>query len=631
VTRRLLSAALAVLLVAGQAACSSGGDGATSPVDREPEASSGGEGAEVGEDGPTTPPPVELPDDAVVRDVGTSFQFGSFLITVGTVAHLPTEQQLRVGLRFRNISGGWSQTDTTAQLELPDGTTVPLSGDLFDVPPGASVAVTSVGSPVASDPFDGGTIRWGGSAYQRPAIRLDPEEGDRGEGLWLPVAVPVDRWAQIGRFGVHLTHVEVHASQIDLGIQAPEGQRVVRTHVESYTTKGTTTPFDARNNLVLALPDGTEVQASDGSTMANQLSWTSQGGQWADFLVPDDAEGRLELRLGSPAIVGFSTVDAARIERRPIPFELVDLEPGELPVEEPLVAPGAYPTPVEGAGEAFETDLDAGSINVPGYDLRPTRLSYDPATLGATLEATVTPLAAAPDGDDEILAADPTFGLRLALLSGGRLAAGVVGGTGAVDPVEPTELTFEFSGVRALDPADAGLYVGAGEGAVASLPLGPASPVVSWPPTLEARDLDAPPIVTGDWTVQLLSYRLGLVDPVIRPNQGRRQLEVALDVTASPTASPGALGLSFVPLQQLLLGSGTGYDQGAVADSGLFEWTPGETRRLRVTFDVADSFRPGRLAFSARSRAEFAQITEWWAETRFEAALTTTSATEEFG
>jgi hypothetical protein len=67
-----------------------------------------------------------------------------------------------------------------------------------------------------------------------------------------------------------------------------------------------------------------------------------------------------------------------------------------------------------------------------------------------------------------------------------------------------------------------------------------------------------------------------------------------------------------------------------VADSGLFEWTPGETRRLTVTFDVADSFRPGRLAFSARSRAEFGQITEWWAETRFEAVLTTASATEEF-
>ena len=78
-----------------------------------------------------------------------------------------------------------------------------------------------------------------------------------------------------------------------------------------------------------------------------------------------------------------------------------------------------------------------------------------------------------------------------------------------------------------------------------------------------------PPITAGDWTVQLHAYRVGLFNPSTRPAVGRRQLELSLRATAAPAARVNALGLSFRPQYQVLIGSGTGYDQGAIADSGL--------------------------------------------------------------
>ena len=85
-------------------------------------------------------------------------------------------------------------------------------------------------------------------------------------------------------------------------------------------------------------------------------------------------------------------------------------------------------------------------------------------------------------GDDGLLSVTPTFGSRIVLASGGRLATGILEGDGLLDADQPTELTFEFTDVRTLSPDDAGLYVGPGNGAVSSLPLGAASPVAAWPP-----------------------------------------------------------------------------------------------------------------------------------------------------
>ena len=611
-------AALALLA----AACSA--DGGTSAPDGSASAAAEAVAGSI-TDGPFDAG-AELQPGEVAHEVGTSFQYQAFVITVGVMVHDAESSQLRLGLRFANISGGWAQTDATAELELGDGTTVPVSGDLFEVPPGVAVDVTATASSVPQDPVADAVVTWGRPAFDRPVFRLD---GSGGENLWLPATVPVDGWVQIGKFGIHLTGVQVNASKLDLGIQAEPGERVLRVFVEEYTARGSTAPFDARNNLLLRLPSGEELDAVDGSPMANQLSWTAQGGQWAEFEVPADLDGAYELLLASVAKVGFSTLQPELIERRAIPFELVDVVAGPPPERVDLTFPMPYPPEPEGIGEPFAVDLDVGSVNVPGYDVEPTGLAYDPVTRTATVDATVTSLVSAAAPDDGILSAEPTFGFRVVLASAGRLATGVIEGSGVVDAEVPTEVRFAFSDVRQLTPDGAGLYIGPGNGAVASMPLGAESTVPAWPPAPVEQLVTAPEITAGDWTVRLRSYRLGLFNPSLTPELGRRQLEVSLEATASPSAPVRALGLSFRPVYQVLLGSGTGYDQGAVADSGLVELTPGQSVTLTVTFDVADSFQGGRVPFVVRSRGEFAEIAELWVETRFEADLTVVDATEE--
>lgn len=570
-------------------------------------------------------PPTLAPGQTAHR-IGTSFQYQSFVITVGHAVHDRDAQRLTLGLRFENISGGFAQTDASAELALGDGTTVPISGDLFEVPPGVAVDVTAVATTVPDDPVAEGVVTWGRPAFDQPVFRLD---GSGGENLWLPADVALDAWTQIGKFGIHLTGVQVHASRIDLGIQAEPGERILRVFVEELTARGTTSPFDARGNLLLGLPSGEVVDAVDGSPMAAQLSWTAQGGQWADFAVPADVDGSYELLLASMPKVGFGTLRPELVERRVIPFDLIDIGPGPAPEPTRLAFPSPYPPAPGGVGDPFVVDLDVGSMNVPGYDVAPKRLAYDPSTRTATLDATVTSMVSAAEPDDGLLSAAPTFGFRVLLESDGRLATGVVEGDGVVDADEPTELTFEFSDVRSLTPGSGGLLIGPSEGAVSSMPLGVDSDLVAWPPDPVAQAVDAPPVVAGDWTVQLRSYRLGLFNPSIRPGVGRRQLEISLEATASPTAQVRSLGLSFRPQYQVLLASGTGYDQAAVADSGLVELTPGQSVALTVTFDVADAFQGGRVPVVVRSRAEFAELAEHWVEVRFLADLTNVVATGE--
>ena len=99
-------------------------------------------------------------------------------------------------------------------------------------------------------------------------------------------------------------------------------------------------------------------------------------------------------------------------------------------------------------------------------------------------------------------------------------------------------------------------------------------------------------------------------------------------MTAASTARPNALGLSFEPLNQLLLAGGTGYDQPPVSSGGSVEMAPGQTVRLTATFDVADTFSGGRTGFALRSRSEFDLLT-FWIDTRFTADLTASAVGEE--
>lgn len=611
--------AIALVLVAG-AACSSGGSSGDDAAGRSTTTEAGGGTVTTAED--------ELRPGQVVHEVGTSFQHRSFVVTVGHAVYDAGAEQLALGLRFHNVSERWAQTDTASSLELGDGTTVFFSGELVEVPPGVAIDVTAVASGVPEDPVEDGVVTWGHAAFEQPRFRLD---GSGGEHLWLPAEVPVDAWAQIGKFGVHLTGLEVHASRIDQSIHAEPGTLVLRALVEETTARGTTSPFHAGSNLLLRLPSGAVVDAADSSPAASELSWTVQGGQWADFVVPAELAGTYELLLASTPKLGFGTIRPELIERRAIPFELDDVAPGPAPEGFPLARPGVFPPPAEGSGEPFEVELDVGSMNIPGYDLRPTRLAYDPAARTATLDATVTSLVSSVVPADGLLSAAPRFGFRAALSTGRGLATGQIQGDTTLDADAPSDVTLVFADVDELAPHDAGLYVGPGDGAVSSMPLGETSPVVAWPPTPAAQVVEGEPVVAGDWTVQLRAYRLGLFDPAERPSLGRRQLEVLLDVTAAATARPNALGLSFVPRTQVLLAGGTGYDQAPLFDSGSYEMDPGETARLTVTFDVADTFQGGRTAFAVRSRSAH-DLASYWIETRFLADLTAAAAgAEVFG
>jgi hypothetical protein len=246
----------------------------------------------------------------------------------------------------------------------------------------------------------------------------------------------------------------------------------------------------------------------------------------------------------------------------------------------------------------------------------------------ATLDATVTSLLSTTGEKGGLLSSAPTFGLQVALLADGRLVTGLLDGDGTLDEDQPTDVTFEFDGVEQLEPDAAGLYIGPSDGAVSSMPLGPRSNVAASPPPPIAQVVDAPEVVSGDWTVQLKSYRVGLFNPSLRPEVGRRQLEISMTVTASPSAQVKALGLSFSPVYQVLLASGTGYDAAPVADSGLVELQPGQSVDLTVTFDVADTFQGGRTPMVVRSRAEFGELIDYWVDTRFVADLTAEAAGE---
>lgn len=591
-------------------------------------------GSGIGPDGatatgvavPATPP---LAPGQVAHDVGTSFQYQSFVISVGRAVYDPAEKRLALGLRYNNISGRWAQTAPSGELDVGDGTKVHVAGDLVQVPPGVSVDITAVADSIAHDPVDGGVVTWGSPSFDQPSFRLDGRGGDH---LWLPADVALDKWSQIGKFGVHITGVQVNASKVDLGIQADPGKRVLRVFAEEYTAKGTTSPFRAGDNLLLRIPSGEVLDAVDSTPAASQLSWTSQGGQWADFEIPADLNGKYEVQLASAAKLGFGTIRPELIERRPIPFELENVRPGPAPTGQNLASPLYVPPGAPGEGDAFAVDVNTGSMNIPGYDFRPTHLAYDPAKKTATLDATVTSLVSSSGPTGGVLSGAPSFGFQTVLAFDGHLATGTTVGDAKLDTKKPSQVNFEFTDVQRLNLDGAGLYVGPSDGAVSSMPLGPRSNVRAWPPPHIAQTASASTITAGDWTVQLRAYRVGLFNPSLRPAVGRRQLEMSLKITASQAAHVNALGLSFQPQYQVLIGSGTGYDQGAIADSGLVEVKPAETVDLTVTFDVPDTFAGGHMPFAVRSRAEFGDLGATWVETRFLADLTTqTTGAGDFG
>jgi len=188
-------------------------------------------------------------------------------------------------------------------------------------------------------------------------------------------------------------------------------------------------------------------------------------------------------------------------------------------------------------------------------------------------------------------------------------------------------VTIEFLSVDELDVDDLGLVVGPRAGAASSMPLTAGSSLVSYPPVPMVDRIEAEPVVAGDWTVDLLGYRTGMLSGTDAPRPGSIELEVFLSVSASPGATVRSLGLSFRPSVQLLLAGTDGYMQQPVEKNELVFYEPGETKRQSVVFQVPDSFRPGTRSFVLRGADEVTEVTvDQWVETTFAAELSDVAA-----
>lgn len=571
----------------------------------------------------TTTTALHLAPGQVDHLVDTSFQYGSFIVTVGHVVYDPNAQKLLVGIRFHNTSDVWGKAAIEGTLVQGGGNQVAFSGQPFDVPPGATIDVTGSSATVASDPTSPGLLRWGSPARDQPVVRLD---GNGGTNLWLPRKIPLDGWAHIGKFGVHATSGIVNAGLVSQGIQAPTGKRILRVICDAYTNKGTISPFTPKDNLLLGLPDGTTVDALDGSRSGGQLSWVQQGGAWADFPIPNHVSGRYELLLASMPKVGFGVPRPELIERRPVTFTIGALSPGNAPVGPPPV-PDLRPPGTQATGKPIDRALHVGTMNVPGYLVTPTHLHWDPATATVELKATVSALAGhGPGGAVGLagvsgLSATPQFGFSEAIVTNGRPLTGIVSGSTAIDPDKPTPITLTFSGASSFDADDAALFIGPRDAVASSMPLGSASKAAAYPDAVSTATITAPSVTAGSWTVALRAARFGLLDADTTPPAGFKDLEITFDVRAAPDAAQNAFGLSFSARYQLLLAGPSGYDTQAIAGNDPVQQKPGQTLRYTATFEVPETFHSGTLPFVLRSRSEVGDLTTSWIESRFSAAV----------
>ncbi len=550
--------------------------------------------------------------------IGTTFAFKSFLVTMGQAVYDSSAKELLVGIHFHNVSGEWAQAEVAGTLTSKDGASTAISGAPINVPPGAQVNATATASNVASDPASGGTIAWGYDSFDQPVVSID---GKHDRNLWLPRTQKVNGWAHIGKFGVHLSEVQMQAGAVDQNLQAPVGKRILRAVVDEYTARGTTNPFTAAQNLTLKLPNGKVVDAVDGSSAASQLSWTSKGELYADFEVPAALVGHYELLLSSMTKLGFGTIRPELIEHRPIFFTIANAKPGELTGQPPIVYPDLTKTEATTQSKGFTMVLPRTKVNIAGFIIEPKSLTFDPDATTATMKMDVTNIQTDLGQPGGLLSVPPSYGATEVLVSNGKFYTGTVSGDSTIDTKKPTRVTITFLNVSDLDRNDLGIYVGDSNGVASSAPLTPGSQVPLYPPAVVTKPIKAPTVTAGDWTVKLESYRIGLLNRDLRPPPGTRDLEVTMKVSASPTSKVRALGLSFEPQYQFLLADDSGYDQGAIADSGFLPMKPGQQVTMSATFEVPDSFDASSLAFVVRSRSEIGDLGTSFVETRFMASL----------
>ncbi len=573
-----------------------------------------------------------LANGQIEHALNATFQYGAFLITIGDAVYDRAAQAMSLALRMKNIGGHWNMTTYPATLHLHSGDQ-PMIGNAIDVPPQTTTETTVSFAGVDSDPFTDGSITWGKDDEESPSIQL--RDGQLAHG-WRPATIPLDGWATIGKYSVHVTGGQILAGQLDLDAQAAAGQRILRLDFDEFAAvQDPVNGFYPIEHLTLRDPDGNVVDRLESSDGVAPVSWTATAGNWIEFPIPAAIEGDYELLVASLSPKAVGTLHPELIERVALDFNLPVVEAGRAP-STPAPIPVLSPvTSASTAAKPIDVALTVGSVNVPGFLYTPNHVRWDPVDKTATVDGTATLLTQHPaDSADQtaspsaagaaagLLDIPATFTFSELLVSGGRSFTGIIDGDGTVAPGVPTPISLQFLDVDAFSLDDAALFIGSRGSAASSIPLGKESTVPLYPPEPTTFAIDASPATAGEWTIHPIAYRIGLFDVGADVPPGMRELQIISDVSVSPTAVVKDLGLSFRGSVELFMARSDGYLRQPVADNQLQMYQPGETHRIAVTFLVPDAFRPTRIGLVLRGGDETADVTtDVFPETTFPVIL----------
>lgn|GEM_PF-4110075 len=556
----------------------------------------------------------KLAEGQSAHEVRGTFQYDAFLVTVGDAVYDRSATTLRVGMRFENLSDGWSNTSVAATYTGP-GVDTPstLFTPLVDVPPRRSIDLTAEVLNVTEAPDSSARITWGRDDRDQPVLSI----GGAHENLWVPADVAVDVWGGIGRYAVHVTGGRVQAADLAGSTQNAPGVRTLRLVLDTYAlTMDPVNGFYPVEHLELVRPDGEKVEASGSSDGFAPASWTVTTENWIEFPVEADVAGDYELELTSQSPKAMGSLHPELIEHATMSFTLPDVDPGappagDVPRPDLSSVDASDPTATTALPAPLDLDVTGAVINVGGFTYAPRRLTWDPEVQEATVTGDVAYVQTVTDEQPGgVLDIAPTFSFTAGLASGSNLFTGTIADLPAIPDEGTVEVDLVFLSVTTLDPTDLGLYLGPRSGMVSSAGLTADSPVPLYPPLPVTAGIDADPAVARDWSVTLTGYRTGFLQSTTSPSPGRLELEVFLTVTCGPAATDLSSGLVFTPTAQLFLAADDGYLIAATRDSGPLSFAPGETKQLSVTFEVSDAFQPGALGFVLRSNNEITARTE---------------------
>lgn len=582
-----LRAALAVAVLLGTVACSKGGDDDSSTSTTQPSLT-----------GPRRE--LKLGEGQRAKELDESFQYGAFLLTVGTVVWDEADSRVYVGVRYRNLSESWATPQMSFDLAVGDRS-APLLTTVPSIPPGASADVT-LDTHFEESPLEHGDILVGSSSHLRPIVHLD---GRPTEDAVLPASVELDSWVRNGKYAIHVTGAQLLGGRIDGSDQPIDvGQRVLHLTEDTFAVKQD--PLNGwfpSEHLQLQAEDGTVIEAVSASKGYAPLSWTAHEDDYVEFLVPEDYAGTYQLQLSSVSTKSFGIVDPATIKRTSVEITIPELTPIEPPVAPPVpLLPGTS------TATAVDQDLPDLQVNVGGFLLTLHHITWDPETEAASIDASVESIA---DAEGTSGLSSETFYPNAVLIWGGQLAQVRLPG-GSVPPEGSVPVELELEHVRDFSLDDAVMILGVSSSRPSAVALGADPGYPEWPPIPVSTQVADTTLTADDFTVVVHSYRTGQLQAVAPARPGFMDLEVVFDVTYSAAAIAGS---TFRQQGQVLLSRPDGYLTQATLSSDVVIINPGETKRASALFSVPDTFDGGTIGIVVRSRDEVTDLPKTFIET----------------